>query len=293
MLGKNSEAMGAVTRDSKNVTYLSIFAGNLVKRLKEPTEGSVKRVNKNGDTVHEFQYSGWAGRVVRVFIQNPPAERPNLGQSLCVVLEDDEGVRGQIQTPLLGNYSSDMINKLCAVDLKYEITVVPYDFEAEGKRRTGITIEQNGMKIARPLTKETAPDMPQWKKVEFNGQTLWDKRDSFRYLLTMLRKKVKRDGPMILDVPAEWTLDGVAMSSNEAPIDSNGLPTSNQVQRPAAQPPAQSTPPPQNIPPAPPLGAQPAGIPPAQSYTPVPQPPGMEPPAGMSYEEEQEDDLPF
>lgn len=266
--------MGAVTSNRENVTYLSIFKGRFAQRFKQPAEGTESRENKNGVVVHEKFYDGWEGHVKHVYVQPPPENYPKVGHSLALVVIDKAGEKAIIQTSLLGGYASDLLNKLCACDLLSPVTFTPYDFTGDDEKRfTGMTIHQMGGKIARPITKDNTPTLPQWKKVEFNGQVVWDKTDSLRFMLTMFAKKCAKVGVRILDLPAQWSYDGVEYKS-----DVNAL----RVDTPSQEPPQQAQ-----------------AAPTQPSAGPV-RTPGMNtPPPDGSFDNQQagyfpeEDDLPF
>lgn len=275
--------------------YLGIYEGKITRRLKEPEEGSVTRVNKNGNTVHELHFDAWEGKVKRIYVKPPPQDHPNIGASLAIILEDEEGVKAQIETSLTGGYSADIIKRLCACDLHQNIVFNPFKFKDKNdKIRMGMSLQQFGAKVENMFTKERTPNMPAWKEVVYNGQKLYDKTDQLRYLLTALRRKVTKDGPAVLDLEAQYTADGVAIKSDYVDLNAQGD-AIKQMQ--AATPPPQSQAP-MHASHIPNTAVPASALPPAQpagsfggAQAPAPQTNSFGPPTGLS--NDAEDDLPF
>jgi len=150
--------------------FLTIKEGSFRQKVEDGVPGAVRRDFINPSTgkeghVYELGYRNWAGTIERVEIKEL-----DFGRIMEVDLGD-----AIINIPVDKQYFIDLASKMPALDLKKEVIFTPYDFEADGKRRTGISVMQEGEKIKSffydgkknlhkmPSMKEENPDSDDWK----------------------------------------------------------------------------------------------------------------------------------
>lgn len=157
-----------ITNNGKK--FLNIKEGFFREKSQEGVEGAVRRdfTNpKTGDAGHvwEIPYNSWTGIVESVQIKELEFGK---------ILEIDMG-DAVLNFPVGKRYFPDMASKLPSIDLKKEVTITPYDFEAEGKKRIGVSVKQGEEKLrsyfydgkknlhGMPTMEEKKPDGDDWK----------------------------------------------------------------------------------------------------------------------------------
>lgn len=165
-----------MSKESFNSTggeYFTVSNGAFVKRVKEPTEASTARTNKQGDTVHEERYRALSGRLTVALLKEG-----KFGKDWQITLMSEEGAYN-IQMRHGSRYVTDFAKKLPNIDLGQPVRIAPYDFEDQqtGKRRSGLTIEQGGVKVQPAFTRESAEQLPAMVQVRVKGQMVWDSTD--------------------------------------------------------------------------------------------------------------------
>lgn len=134
--------MPAIEKTYSDKTYLSIVGGNLSQKVNEGTPGAVRREYelKNGTKgiKYEIIHQGWHGMIRSIY-----AKEGEFGEVLNVVFDD-----AVISIPTNSRYFSDFAKKIMSADLDQEVFIAPFDFETdEGKRMTGVSVIQNGIKL--------------------------------------------------------------------------------------------------------------------------------------------------
>lgn len=121
--------------------YLSIVQGNFHQKVDELTENAVKRDYELKDgtkgTKWELVFQHWYG-----VIRNLSIKDGKFGETLEVEFDDAIVVIG-VQT----RYFSDFVKRLRSANINQEVILHPYDFEMDGRKLKGISIEQGGEKV--------------------------------------------------------------------------------------------------------------------------------------------------
>ncbi|MCX6822084.1 MAG: hypothetical protein NTW30_04890 [Candidatus Aenigmarchaeota archaeon] len=128
--------MPSVQSEFNGTPFLSIVGGKLVKKVESGTPGAKERVNKLGNTVYEVAFDAWRGIVKGWSIVDS-----DYGKTLHVNFDD-------VTLSLGGKSQSEFIKRFAGAVKDQEITVKPYDFVTDdGKRKSGLTMVQNGEKL--------------------------------------------------------------------------------------------------------------------------------------------------
>jgi hypothetical protein len=133
--------MPALSDNRANFEYYRPMKGKLARKVEEGTEGAKRRdyttpAGVEG-TTWEIIKDAWVGKIYGVRIKDT-----DYGQVCEVRFED-----AVITIPTSGGYFQSFATALKNVDLSKEVILRPYDFEADGKRRVGISLKQGETKI--------------------------------------------------------------------------------------------------------------------------------------------------
>ena len=129
----------AATEHEKKA-FMTIVNGKWAEKVEKGTTGSIERVNKKGDTVHEMQYSDVTGVVKDLKI-----EKKDFGKQLNVLI-DDVGETYTLSIPVESRYFDAFCSKIGNADMSKPMTITPYSFTPNGEKsvKTGINIYQIG-----------------------------------------------------------------------------------------------------------------------------------------------------
>ncbi len=121
--------------------YLRIVQGNFVVKAEEGEKGARLRKWKtpNGDEGQTWEnvFVEWSGKIERVEVKE------NDYGEICVIELDDAIITLNINS----RYFTDFACKIQSADLSKIVTFHPYDFEVDGKKKSGISMSQDGVKL--------------------------------------------------------------------------------------------------------------------------------------------------
>lgn len=165
-----------MTKESFNNTqhghteYFTVSDGQFVKRVKEPTEASQSRVNKNGVTVHEERYRALTGTIVSAEIRDS-----DYGKDWSFKMVHDEGAY-VIQMPYGSRYATDLAKRFRNIRQSEAVRLMPWSLidDKTGKKRSGLAVYQGGQKLEPFFTRDSAEQLPQLKQVKVSGKMVWD-----------------------------------------------------------------------------------------------------------------------
>ncbi len=174
--------MGLNTRQEGN--FITILGGKFCLRVPEKTEGAVTRVNKMGKTVHEKFYDNFTGRLVGIKTQDG-----EYGKSWIFSFKDKEEVY-HLQLSYSNSFATALLKMLPNVDLAQEMKVSPSVKEVDGKNKSSLFINQNGVAIKHAFTKDNPNGMPDMEQVTVKGQLVWDDTKRIAFLYEMVAKDI-------------------------------------------------------------------------------------------------------
>lgn len=185
--------MGLKTK-RKNVTYLQIREGNLVKRVNEATSTSVERKiskGKNeGKTVHEEHFQAIEGILIGIYKRESEVTfQPDPLVTLEVIIKDDEdGSIFQITVPFSSAYTRGILTKVEKIDLDQPIELNTYWIEGDDKKYRGfIGINQYGEKVESLYSKDDGI-MPAVEVVKVGKKTIYNDEKLLEFYDEILRK---------------------------------------------------------------------------------------------------------
>lgn len=172
--------------NSNLATYLSIYAGKIALRVKEPTEKSRSRINKQQKEVHEEFFDHVEGIITDISVR----EHADYGRSWLVTIVDGDQTF-ILQMPFSGGHSTAFLKILPNVDLSCKVKIAPHIQQKEGKDKASIFIIQHGVSIKWYFKKDDTKGLPPMVKQKFKGKEVWDDSDQMDFLVRMVNEEIK------------------------------------------------------------------------------------------------------
>ncbi len=174
--------MGLNTRQEGN--FITILDGKFCIRVPEGTEGATKRVNKMNKTVFEKYYDNFTGRLVGIKTQDG-----SYGKSWIFSFKDKEEIY-HLQLSYSNSFATALLKMLPNVDLSKEMKVSPSVKEVDGKNKSSLFINQDGVAIKHAFTKDNPNGMPDMEQVTVKGQQVWDDTKRIEFLYQMVSRDI-------------------------------------------------------------------------------------------------------
>lgn len=187
----------ALSKKESKTIYLSITDGAIVRQHREANERTTQRVTKTGKLVHEERFRDLTGTLTKIEIREN-----DYGRQLQLHFTDG-GEHYAVSMPYSSRYSSSFLKAVPNCDLAQPMRVMPWsmaDKNDSSKTVTGVTLYQNGTKIAAAFTKDNPGEMPQMKQIKVKGKITWDDSDMMEWLVDNAMNLLKTDAPET-DVP--------------------------------------------------------------------------------------------
>ncbi len=127
--------------NSNRKPYLKIIAGNFMQPSKAGEAGSVLREyelpNGSKGSKWEIPFMNWEAKIIGITFKES-----EYGETCNIELDD-----AFIQLNIEGRYFQDLACKLFSADLSKPILLHPYDMTIDDKKRTGVSVQQGGVKL--------------------------------------------------------------------------------------------------------------------------------------------------
>ena len=165
-----------------NTIYLSVADGNLVRQHKQATERTTERITKTGKLVYEERFKDLTAKLVKI-----DTKENDYGKQWQLNFTDGE-VTYIVSLPFSSRYASSFLKALPNINLYKEVRFMPWAMKDKNdatKTITGITLYQDGNKIAPAYTKEEPNGLPQMTKIKVKGKEQWDDSDMMLFLENM------------------------------------------------------------------------------------------------------------
>ncbi len=122
--------------ESEERTYLNVSYGKLRQRAKEGQEKAKSRTLEDGTVIWEKVYNFLEGIIDKIFMKT----HEEYGNSWLILMSDGEE-KFSIQVSENSRYGDDLLKKIPNLNYGRGYKITPYDFEADGKRKCGISIK--------------------------------------------------------------------------------------------------------------------------------------------------------
>lgn len=173
--------------------FITILGGKFCQRVEEGTPGAITRVNKLGKTVYEKFYDSFTGKLVSIKVQDG-----TYGKTWNFGFKDKEDVY-ILQLSYSNSFATQLLKMLPNVDLTKEMKISPSVKEVDGKNRSSLFINQDGVALKHAYTRENPNGMPDMEQVVVKGEKIWDdtKRIDFLYNMVVTTIIPKLDMPKL------------------------------------------------------------------------------------------------
>lgn len=179
----------------QGATYFTISDGKCRIRLKEPQEGCITRVTKDGNTVHEFVHDSFVAKLVSGSVVDT-----DYGKQWKLVFADAKDTY-VLSLKYTSGYAKTIIMALCnpKFDPQMPVTLKPYSFEPKdrpGKTVIGTTVLQFDQKLERPYCSPRDPEpagrqiLPDLEVMQVRGETIYDDTKQLEFIRAEFEAKV-------------------------------------------------------------------------------------------------------
>ena len=164
--------------------YITILGGKLCQRVKEGTEGSIKRTNKIGKIVSEKFYDSFTGKLVDIKTADGA-----YGKTWNFHFQDKAEIY-VLQLSYNNGFAMALLKTLPNADLTKEMKVSPFTKEVDGKNKSTLFVNQDGTALKHYYTKEHPNGLPEWKQITVKGEKVWDSTDQLKFLEDMVKTTI-------------------------------------------------------------------------------------------------------
>ena len=214
----------------QGATYFTISDGKCRIRLKEPQDGCITRVTKDGNTVHEFVHDQFVGH-----LQSASVVEVQLGgkmQKQWKLVFADAKDTYALSLKYTSAYAKTLVMALCnsKFDPRMPITIKPYSFAPKDNPErtiTGCTVTQFDQKLERPYCSPRDPEpagrtlLPDLEVLQVRGETVYDDTKQMEFIVSEFQSKVGSRLTSAQQVTVPTTTASVASVDAE---DDGGLP---------------------------------------------------------------------
>ena len=181
-----------------NLTYLSVSDGNLVRQHKTANDRTTERVTKTGKLVFEERFKDLTG-----MITNVNTRENDYGKQWQLTFTDGPDTY-IVSMPFSSRYASSFLKAVPNIDATKPLRFMPWamkDKNDVSKTVTGVTMYQDGNKIAPAFTRDEPNGLPQMEKIKVKGKEQWDDSAMMEFLEQMIYKEFAKhnDNDLILD----------------------------------------------------------------------------------------------
>lgn len=173
-----------------NTTYLSVADGNLVRQHKQANAQTSERITKTGKLVFEERFKDLTAKLDGI-----DTRENDYGKQWQLKFQDG-GDYYVVSLPYSSRYASSFLKALPNLDLSKEVRFMPWAMKDKmdaSKTITGITLYQDGEKIAPYYTKDNPNGLPQMIKIKVKGKEQWDDSDMMSFLENMALNVFEED----------------------------------------------------------------------------------------------------
>lgn len=160
--------------------FITILGGKFCQRVQEGTEGAITRTNKLGKTVHEKFYDSFTGKLVSIKVQDG-----SYGLTWNFGFKDKDELY-TLQLSYSNSFATAFLKMLPNVDLTKEMKVSPSVKEVDGKNKSSLFINQDGVALKHAYTRENPNGMPDMEQVTVKGEKVWDDTKRIAFLHDMV-----------------------------------------------------------------------------------------------------------
>ena len=165
--------------------YITILGGKFCQRVDENTPGAIQRTNKLGKVVFEKFYDSFTGKLINIKTQDGNGYGKN-----WIFDFKDSGEVYHLQLSYSNSFATAFLKMLPNIDLTKEMKISPSIKEVDGKNKSSLFVNQDGIAIKHAYTKDVPNGLPQMVQVKVKGDLVWDDTDRIEFLHAMVMKDI-------------------------------------------------------------------------------------------------------
>ena len=164
--------------------FVTILGGKFCQRVPEGTVGAVARINKLGKQVHEVFHDNFTGKLVSIKVQDG-----TYGKTWNFGFRDSAELY-TLQLSYSNSFATAFLKMLPNIDLTKEMKVSPSVKEVDGKPKSSLFVNQNGVAVKHAFTKDNPNGMPDMEQVTVKGSLVWDDTKRIAFLHEMVNRDI-------------------------------------------------------------------------------------------------------
>lgn len=164
--------------------YFTILGGKFSQRVQESTEGAVQRTNKLGKVVFEKYHDSFTAKLIDIKITDGA-----YGKSWEFHFRDN-GEIFKLQLGYSNSFATALLKMLPNIDLTKPMKLSPSVKEVDGKNKSSLFVNQDGVAIKHAFTKDNPNGLPQMVQVKVKGNLVWDDTDRLVFFKEMVETKI-------------------------------------------------------------------------------------------------------
>lgn len=173
--------MAGLSNSTKKI-YVQTLGAAFVKRSIKENPEAIKRVNKVGNEVYELHYDTLEGSIIDIDVKTTEVEVGN--RMIKTERLEIEMLCGEevIILNLVANsgHAFNFYKRMEKINYMEPVTLQMWAYD-----NPFMAVMQGGKLVDSKYQKE---DIPEWKKVEVNGETVWDKTDTMKFFRPKVRE---------------------------------------------------------------------------------------------------------
>jgi len=174
--------MGLQNRESGN--FITILGGKFCQRVAEGTAGAVQRTNKLGKVVWEKLYDSFTAKLINIRTQDGA-----YGKSWLFDFKDSKEVY-HLQLSYSNSFATAFLKMLPNIDVSKEMKLSPSVKEVDGKNKSSLFVNQDGVAIKHAFTRENPNGMPDMVQVTVKGVQVWDDTARLEFLNNIVMTQI-------------------------------------------------------------------------------------------------------
>lgn len=175
--------------NSEKMTFVNFFRGLFTVEVKPETHGAETRTTETGRIVHYKSYNQLEGYIRNIEKKTRDFQGKTY-TTLQIIIEDD--LKFCLQLNYFGNPARCFFNVLPNIDLGQKVHLIAKRVKQDDTSRDVLFVNQNGKGLKWYYTKEDPKGKPDWKKLQFNGKTEWDRTEELDFFQAYIDTVVKQ-----------------------------------------------------------------------------------------------------
>ena len=163
--------MGLNNFEGSKTTYLNVADGKLIRRHQQANDKTVERITKTGKQVFEESFKDLKAMLVDV-----TTNENDFGKQWHLKVSEEGEETFIVALPYSSRYASSFLKALPNVNLEQPVRFMPWsmiDRNDASRKITGVTMYQEGGKIAPAFTKEEPNGLPEMEQIKVKGKMTW------------------------------------------------------------------------------------------------------------------------